>query len=417
MWRSTAKQKRRWDDHPVLTRDLLRFKIADGRVLPGLLRATPANRELAERLLAFWSQGCGQCRGDLEDAAMPILHQSRALLIGRGLQKLILDRCRFVEPASSEALRTLAFAASAELLRAPLQTSDEHRAAVAERVGLPADELMARLYADLPDAAVLEEAPALSADRLIEAYNLALCQGLLLGAQQLDVTIHDADTGLRRKLLKALRFRRLLAEVVEDHGAALRLAISGPGSVVDQASRYGLQLALFLPALACASNWEARATVATPRSFGTARGSALLELSDDTGLVGDTAFLGHVPEELRALADALAAKFPAWTMEEPQLLPLPGGELVVPDLQLVVDGKRCAIELFHRWHGHALRRRLDQLAAGLAPRLAIGVDRALAKTTAVAPLIAHAAFARYGFLFSDLPVPRAIAEAIQRLDR
>jgi hypothetical protein len=399
----------------MLTRDLLRFKIAGGKLLPGLLRATPGTIEQAERLLAYWQGGVGMRRGDLEDGAMPILHQSRALLVGRGLQKLILDRCRFAEPAPGEGLRELALAASARLLAAPLADGDAHRAAVAEQVGLPQEELAARLYGDLPDAAVLEEAPALTAPRLIEAYNLALCQGLLLGAKQLTVTIRDADTGLRRKLLKALRFRRLLAEVVHDASGSLRLVVSGPASVLDQASRYGLQLALFLPALACARQWQAGATVAAPRRFEAGREAAELELSDATGLVGDTAFLGHVPEELRALDAALAARFPDWSFAEPQLLPLPGGELVVPDLQLVAGGATFAVELFHRWHGHALARRLDQLAQGLAPRLAIGVDRALAKTAAAAPLLAHPAFARHGFLFSDLPVPRAIAEALQRL--
>ena len=399
----------------MLNRELLRFKVVDGRVLPSLLRATPGTVEQAERLVAYWRGGVGQRRGDLEDGAMPLLHQSRALLVGRGLQKLILDGCRFRDAASAEVLRGAALAASAARMAAPAATVAAHREAVAAELGLHPDELVERLYGDLPDAAVLEEAPALSARQLIDRYNIALCQGLLLQARELRVTIADADAGLRRRLLKALRFRRLLATVRADTAAGLDLVVSGPGSVLDQATRYGLQLALFLPAVACARRWSVRAELPPPRHDGPGRGPILLALDHDTGLVGDTHFLGHLPDELRGVATQLAAKLPGWSIEDGQLLPLPSGELVVPDLQVVADGATVPVELFHRWHGSALGRRLDQLAQGLAPRLAIGVERSLAKTAAVARLLAVPAFARHGFLFSDVPTARALKDVVERV--
>ncbi len=399
----------------MLNRELLRCKIVDGRMLPSLLRVTPGTVEQAERLIAYWRGGVGQRRGDLEDGAMPLLHQSRALLVGRGLQKLILDGCRFRDAASSEILRGAALAASAARMAAPAATVTAHREAVAAELGLHPDELVERLYGDLPDAAVLEEAPAQSARQLIDHYNLALCQGLLLQARELRVTIDDADTGLRRRILKALRFRRLLATVRCDNAAVLDLVVSGPGNVLDQATRYGVQLALFLPAVACARRWSVRAELPPPRHEGPGRGTVLLELDQDTGLVGDSHFLGHLPDELRGIADQLAAKLPGWSVEDGQLLPLPSGELVVPDLQVGVDGALFPVELFHRWHGSALGRRLALLEQGVAPRLVIGVDRALSKTAAVAPLLASPAFARHGFLFSDLPTARALREAVERL--
>jgi predicted nuclease of restriction endonuclease-like RecB superfamily len=409
----------------MLTRGLLRWRVENGLARPMLLRPTPANTAQAQELLDFWRAGTGQRRGDLEDAAMPLLHRSRNLVAGRGLQKLILDESRFTEPASAEPLRAAALSASAALLAKPAPEGDAHRAAVAEALGLDAEDLARRLYGDLPDAAVLEAAPAWTARQLLDRYNLALCQGLLLSAKELAVTVWDADAGLRRQLIKALRFRRLLAEVTMDADAApqtpnagpgsappLRLTISGPASVLDQASRYGLQLALFLPALACAKRWSATAEIAVGRHGG---GTARLELSDATGLVGDTAFLGFVPEELRDLGARLAAQCPEWRFSDPQLLPLPSGELVAADLQIESGGVTVAVELFHRWHGHALARRLDQCAAGLLPRLGVGVNRALARTAAVKPLLDHPAFARHGFLFSDLPTVRALREVVERL--
>ena len=392
----------------MLTRDLLRYRISGEVVNPTFLRPTPAVRDQAEALLAHWRQGVGQRLGDLEDASLPILHRSRALAVGRGLQKLILDGCAFAEPPSAATLREEAFTHSAALLAAPAVTSDAHRAAVAERLGLPGDEVRERLYADLPDQAELSAAPPWTALQIIARYNVALAQGLLLFARTLTITVADADTGLRRRLLKALRFRRLLAAVQGDDRQALRLEISGPGSVLDQHGRYGLQLALFLPALACCRSWQAQADLVLPRG-----GAARLELSDATGLEGDSRFLGHVPEELQTLQATLQERFPAWIFEDPHLLPHPDGEVVVPDLQIRVAGVTVAVEFFHRWHGHALHRRLEQIAAGWAPRLVLGIDRALLR--ADAGIAGHAVFAGRCLAFSDLPAPRSLAEIVTRI--
>jgi len=391
----------------MLTRDLLRYRIDGDVVKPSFLKVTPAIRDLTESLLAHWQGGVGGRLGDLEDAAIPILHRSRSLVVGRGLQKLILDACTFAEPPSAATLREEAFAVSAALLTAPARTSDDHRSAVADRLGLHGDDVRDRLYADHPDQAALETVPAWTATHLIPRYNLALTQGLLLFARSLTVTVADADIGLRRRLLKALRFRRLLADIRGDDRQALTLEISGPGSVLDQHSRYGMHLALFLPALACCRSWKAEIALALPRG-----GPARLLLSDEDALPGDNAFLGFVPEELQTLHNTLRERFPTWTWQDPQLLPHPDGEVVVPDLQVVVDGKNVALELFHRWHGHAIHRRLDQLAAGWAPHLAVGVDRTVLK--ADASIAVHPLFIARGFAFSDLPAARAVGEVITR---
>ena len=395
----------------MLTKDLLRFQLRDGRIVPTLLKPTPSHLALAGSLIAHWNDGVGKRLGELEDAAVPLLHESRAMVVARGLQKLIVDRCRFSDATSTEHLRREALLASAAALRAPLAEADAHRALIAEGLGLDGDALAERLYGDLPDQAVLESGPDSSAEDLLALYNLALCQGLLIHASELRITVHDAATGLRRKLLKALRWRRLLARIAGDDGGALDLVVSGPGSVLDQATRYGLQLALFLPALACAKRWSACATIKVPRVGG---GNAVLTLDHTLDLPGDSAFLGHVPDELRELTTALAGACPGWKLEEPQLLPLPDGEIVVPDLQLRADGATWRIELFHRWHGSALARRLAQIGRGQAPGLLLGVDRALAKTTAVAPLLDDPHFASRGFLFSDLLTPRGLREAVAR---
>lgn len=397
----------------MLAKDQLRFRIEGGRIEPRLLRPTPAALRLCTELLAFWREGVGQQRGPLEEAVVPVLHGSRSLLLARGLEKLVLDACAFREPPSLETERGLLLAASARLLAQPAADPAAHRVAVAAAAGLPDAGLEERLYADHPEAAVLESAPAWTAEELVGRYNLALCQGLLLGARSLRVRINDADTCMRRRLLAAMRFQRLLAEVHAD-GPELRLELGGPASVLDQGTRYGLRFACFLPALACCQDWRAEAEI--EQGQGGARRRLRLELSPALGLPGDSAYLGFVPSEIAGLRERLAERLPGWRIEDGRLLPLPDGELVVADLRLQrEDGRHADLELFHRWHAQPLHRRLGQMAAGALPLLVLGVDRSLAKRQEFAGLAEDAVMLRQGFLFSEIPAPGPLAAAVERL--
>ena len=396
----------------MLTRDLLRFSTDGGKIRPKLLKETPAISQVVQALLDHWRGGIGTTIGELEEAASAVLHQARSLQTAKGLQKIIVDACTFHDADSCADVREQALLASAVRLRSIATMPpdpDAHRAVIAEQLGLTSDALSETLYGDLPHAAHLATAPDYDVAGVIARYNLAQCQGLLLSAREWTITIHDTDTGLRRKLLKALRWQRLLAEI-HPAGSALQMVISGPGSVLDQASRYGLNLALFLPALACARRWKASAWI-TPQ-----RGGAPQELilSDELGLVGDTRFLGYIPEEIRTLQSEISAKQPTWKLVEPQIISLRSGELVIPDLQCEVAGHLFAVELFHRWHSIALTRRRAQCAAGEAPTLILGVDRVVAKQREHADLANDPLFAARGFLFNDLPTVRALTAAVGR---
>lgn len=396
----------------MLTRDLLRFSTDGGKIRPKLVKETPAISQVVQGLLDHWRGGIGTTIGELEETASAVLHQARSLQTAKGLQKIIVDACSFREADSCADLREQALLASAVRLRSIATMPadpDAHRAAIAEQLGIASATLSDQLYGDLPHAAQLATAPDYDVAAVIARYNLAQCQGLLLSAREWTVTIHDTDTGLRRKLLKALRWQRLLADI-RPSGSALRMVISGPGSVLDQASRYGMNLALFLPALACARRWEASAWI-TPQ-----RGGAPQELvlSDETGLIGDTRFLGFIPEEIRTLQREIALKQPTWKLVEAHVIPLRSGELVIPDLQFELDGQIIAVELFHRWHSSALTRRREQCAAGEAPTLILGVDRAVAKQREHANLADDPLFADRGFLFNDLPTVRALTAAVGR---
>ncbi|MEK7414339.1 MAG: DUF790 family protein, partial [Planctomycetota bacterium] len=322
--------------------------------------------------------------------------------------------CTFADPESLAALREIAFDTSAKLLAQPAVHVSAHVAAVAQVMGRDTATFSDALYADLPDRAVLREAPAWDAASLIGRYNLALCQGLLLGARELRVHVRDRDRGLHRRLVRSLRRRRLCAEISLADNDGLYLTISGPAAVLDQRTAYGMQLALFLPALACARVWSAVADVHPPCA---AAGTPPLPFALDAGmgLPGDLALLDFVPTELRDWLATLSTKLPGWRAVDPDPIVLPGGGIILPDLALDDGAGPIAIELFHRWHLRPLAERLAQIEAGALPSFLIGIDRSLKRLAEARPLMDHAAVASRGFLFSDLPSPRALAEALGRL--
>ena len=97
---------------------------------------------------------------------------------------------------------------------------------------------------------------------------------------------------------------------------------------------------------------------------------------------------------------------------------LPGDAYGFADFTLShSSGKVLGLELFHTWHGGPLTHRLHQLAdLGMAPPLVIGVDRKLIKDPAIAAqLEASAYFQQWGFLFRDMPSPKAVLKIVEGL--
>ncbi|MFW5846391.1 MAG: DUF790 family protein, partial [Planctomycetota bacterium] len=237
--------------------------------------------------------------------------------------------------------------------------------------------------------------------------------GLLLQADGIDLQVGEADTGQQRALLKAVRFRGLLATVQQTAGGRLRLRIDGPGSVLDQAQRYGQQLAQLLPAIACLPGWRLQAHLRPPKRE--SRRLLQLELDQQLGLRGESRYLSTVPEELRLLAVALQEQPGDWSVDlEPPPIPLGDGELLVADLALRgADGASVLVEFFHRWHASALERRLQQVTQRPELPVVIGVDRSLAKRPAIAPLLTGTVFAQRGFCYSGYPGVRLVTRAVR----
>ena len=86
-----------------------------------------------------------------------------------------------------------------------------------------------------------------------------------------------------------------------------------------------------------------------------------------------------------------------------------------PDLAIShQDGRRAHVELFHKWHAGQLLGRLAALDRHGDVPLVVGVAKTLAKAKGVdQALTTSRHFAKWGFLFSDFPTPKALVPVLQ----
>ena len=410
------------DANTVLTKDLIRCRLERGAVRPRFVdTADTALLQFAEQLLQVYRAPSAPTRGEVEELTAALLTAHADPQLARGLDKVLADRCEFAVATGLDypAWRAAVFKASGEVLGQGAPAAlEQYREVVVARSGVPAEVVTQGLYADLPANDRLTRFRDLSPRQLLERYNVGLVQALLLRSAALDVVVTSPDPARMRRLLKYLRFFRLLARLTEEPGArgdepgALHLRIDGPTSLFAEAKRYGLQLACFFPAICGLDTWRLDAVVewkGQPRP---------LRLTQENGLVSHYRnFSAYVPEEIRLYHEHFRRTAAGWRITgQTPFLRGPGQEMVFPDLSFTrADGTVLHVELFHRWHAGPLRDRLRLVQERPELPLIIGVDAALTRDPEVEAALAGSGwFQERGFTFRDYPTVSKTLACLER---
>lgn len=388
----------------MLTRQLRRERVREGRLRPLFVDARSGPLlSLSASLISVIEDGVGDSRAALEERLGGLAGAAKQPVIARGLVKLLLDRTTF-EPADPGAVeRRRGWLELAHRVRCGLPEGagpEDFERALEASLREPLVQVRETLLSDLPAVRRLLSWKPLPPEALLDRYNLALAQAPLLETQRLTVTAPAPSLLAVRKVLRWLRFCRLLAEVRQEDGAWV-LEVEGPGAVVGMHKKYGLQLANFLAGVPALERWSLEAPLVS-------RGRAVTLVLDHTDpLVSPLpSAAGWLPPGLRNLADELAEDA-QWALE---LLPMPrpsGRGLCVPDLMLKErhGTREIAVELFHRWHSGALTRRLEALDQRPDPGLILGVERALVKNPNMKARLEGRGDV---FLFNEYPTARKL---------
>ena len=365
----------------MLTRDLLRFRNLSGYARPAFLEETDRkNLDLAAELLETWRVGVEGFRKETEDAVNALSARWTDMKLPKGLSKVIADASKFTGDDSSSFPedRAKLFLASAELLKSNEPVAPEQfRQTVFQRAGLIFRE--SPIYADLPDFEKIVSVPEWSPQKLITRYNCVLAQSLLLYSSSLEITAEEPDPAKLRRFFKQLRFLRLLATVSMDqdrqgNAKRIKVYIDGPAAILENGTKYGLQLASFFPAILPLQSWK-MSSIIKPETH-----ELKFILDSKSNLRGHFGNLSaYIPEEIKMFVTHFRQTSTRWKIlpDAPPFLKLGGQAFLFPDLTFSDGEKTVHLELFHKWHEGQLKERLEFLNAHPETPILIGIDRSL----------------------------------------
>ena len=329
------------------------------------------------RVGSRWPGTCSSCfaarkggrAARLEEDQRDLFGDDPSQLIHQGLTKLLEDRCEFevVSDQPPDKLRDTVFRLAAEQRRNRLAAEPVpfDRTAVlaqaAAELSVSPEEIEHGLFADLKSEQRLVAFKDTTPERLLDRYNVALAQAILLRSTRVVVTVRGEPPQRYRQLLRQVKFHRLVCDVERLGPDSFELRLDGPLSLFSATQKYGLQLALFLPTLLLCKDFELKAELLwgpqrKPKTFLLGPGDGLRSHREEQGM--------YVPAELGMFVELFRKRIEEWELlEEADIYPL-GDTFWVPDFRLRhrATGKVVLLEVL----GFAQEQRRE--APGPAPQ-------------------------------------------------
>ena len=170
----------------MLPTALIRVRHARNRLVPQYLDASEeSSREIAEQILEGFRGKEGMSRGEMEEELEELIGNHPGQILHQGLAKLLEDRCEFevVSGHPPEELREQVFAVAARQRAGGSFDREAVLGDVGAAVGLVPADVEHGMFADLKSEQRLIKFEDTTVTRLMERYNVALAQAVLLRQQ------------------------------------------------------------------------------------------------------------------------------------------------------------------------------------------------------------------------------------------
>ena len=397
----------------MLTADLVRARSKDGKLILSKFRGDARSRatEIAEQYLTIAGQSIGSTRGELEEALRDVPVGARDQKVASGLEKLVLDRCEFeidagLDPAE---LRAEVFRRASAAREAGTFDRDAVIAEVASDVARGPEEVERLLYADIRQNHAVLSFTGVDAAQLVAQYEEAQAQAVLLRAEKVVAQVKSANPATYRYLFRKLKFLRLLHQITPQEDG-YRITVDGPFSLFSSVTKYGLQLALLLPALRACDEWALQATV----RWGKDRRRLEFEASGGRGPNEEA--VAALPDEVQTLFDKLAKRKGPWRVSRAgEILDLPGVGVCIPDLvfEHEKNGTRVYLEVLGFWSRDAVWKRIELVERGLDVPIVFAVPKRLRVSEEALPDDLPAALYVYKGVMSAKAIEERLAAAVR----
>ncbi len=346
----------------MLPTELLSLVTREERVTPRYL--TEADAPWVQSMVDVASRFVGRTAGERDRALLP---RVRSIAWERGAPlpaaegvAYVLERAygsRVVSAVPPERVRAVVFEESA---RDAALDRNAVLARAAARLAVDADEVERSLFADRASARIVlpPEAP-LAAGAVIEAYNVALVQGLLARSESVRVDVREHVDAIVRFAKHA---GLLCTASVTDDG--ISLDVSGPLTVLRSTAKYGHALARFYPTILATRGFRLTLRCVLGRERPT------VTIEDDPSV----AQRRSLPREGRpALLTDVKRLGRGWTARRGEGVRL-GVQVFVPDFELVRGDDCVRVEVIRFWTDE-LGAKLEALRAAHVGHLVVCLDR------------------------------------------
>ena len=380
----------------MLPRELLRYRIESGQIRPAFLDTdSPRYGCVVSDLIAVFDKQVGNMQVELEEALEKYAAGRTDYRLVRGLAHVIASFAEFdASTADAAKLRSAVFERAAEgwpVVRhdaAPTET-DRHSVleAVGAELGLPVSQLEEELYADLPERRRLIRVTApREPEALISRYNMELARGLLYWAERLTVEIEDSPQDVFR-YIKLCRLMHTITRLESGY----RIELDGPLSLLRGTRRYGLKMAVFLPALALCRKWRMEAAIVKAGEHLT------FSIDDQSGLVShfrrfplfdsrlESDFAGDFQKAFERHPHGVGG-VGAWSLARADaVIPVDRNHVMIPDFTLRDgSGREIYLEIVGFWTPEYLSRKIAQVRAARLNNLILAVSKRLSLSEATA---------------------------------
>ena len=250
----------------MLTSDLAINFRRSGKIFPRLIKTD--NRDYlidAENLIEIFENFTDEKRGDLDGELEEYVGTGTNYRVLRGLIKLLTDRCEFetASVAEPQEIRQKVFLEAGKFQ--PVLPESKERNEVLETAAkefqTDANVIFAQLYADLPQNQKLISFEKILPEDLLNRYNLAQAQALLYRCVEMQISIQPSSAANYRSIFGAIKHFGLIHSISGNAKKGYEITITGAASLFHRSQKYGIQMAVFLPALLLCENWKMSAEV------------------------------------------------------------------------------------------------------------------------------------------------------------
>lgn len=353
----------------MLTADLLVTRGEGPYLYPRYIKVdAPRFLNMAEELIAIFARHEGKTRRELADALHQYAQDNTDYRVRRGLAKLLGDdRCEFTERsvAPPADVRRRLFALARENHPVVLHpdlihpvTKDELIREVAREYRTDPEQIAWALYADLSEHHVLTRFDAPTPEWLLRRYNVALAQALLYRCVQMKLSVFRNIPSRYKQLFKFIKFYQLMHTIQGDLDSGYEVLLDGPVSLFRLSQKYGVQLAVFLPALLLCTRWKMEAEIVMPD--GTRR---YFPLDESVGLVShyhDSTMYDSLLE--RTFAERFSSIDSGWQIEREVAIINLKDTVFIPDFAFRhADGRTALLEIVGFWRRDYLEKKIMKL--------------------------------------------------------